>query len=100
MANWGPRADSLQCNAEMRVYDPLSDFCVYIYAQNRDDCDEIYCLINGFDVQTTLWSMQELDGCYNSAGEKLKIDHTFRPTHVGELYKKLTKGKTKWTKQT
>jgi hypothetical protein len=100
LANWGELAETLECNAEMRVYDPLSDFCVYVFAQNPDDLDEIYCIIAGFDVEVTLWSVDELQACYNSDGQKLKTDHSFKPTHAGKLLRKLQEGQTRWTKLT
>lgn len=93
--NWGDKADSLACMAEMRVYDPLSNWQCYIYAVNPENEDEIMCLISGgknIEPMTTAWTMHELNLLYNSHGEGAEIDTEYRPRRTAELFKLLNQG--------
>lgn len=92
MRNWGEQANSLNCFAEVRVYDPLSSWECYIYAMNPDNENEIQCLISGgrnIEPITTEWTMYEISMLYNSHGEGVEIDEEYRPRVVSEILKKL-----------
>ncbi len=91
-SNWGDKADSMSCMAEVRIYDPLSSWECYIYAMNPNDEDEVCCFFKGFFINTSIWSLREIFSCYNSIGEKPTIDQEFRPRQLNELYKKLSQG--------
>mgnify|MGYP001564356948 CR=1 FL=1 len=93
--NWGALADSLACNAELRVYDPLSRWECFVFAINPEDEDEMACIINGFDVEVCHWRFSELWARYNAHGEAPTIDREFRPRNAGEIYKTL-KAKHGW----
>ena len=93
--NWGERADSLECMAEVRVFDPLSSWECFIYALNPDDENQISCIINGFEVEITIWSLSELAMCFNSHGEAPQIDKEYRPRQTAILYKILKERKGK-----
>ena len=88
-ANWGDKARSMACLAEVRVYDPLSPWECYIYAVNPENEDEICCLIKGFFVEATEWSLSELASRFNAEGEPLCIDMEYRPRQTAYLFKKL-----------
>lgn len=88
-ANWGERADCLACNAEVRIFDPLSAWECYLYAMNPHDEDEIACILNGCFVSINRWSVKELQAVYNSSGLPPIIDCDYRPLQAQELYKKL-----------
>jgi len=93
--NWGDKAESLACMAELRVYDPLSDWQCYIYAMNPDNEDEIMCLISGgknVEPITTEWALSEMELLYNSDGEGVEIDKEYRPRRTDELFKILNQG--------
>lgn len=85
--SWGEIADSMQCKAEVRVYDPLSSWECYIYALNPEDEDEMCCVINGFYVEAIKWRLSDLFSYYNMHGEAAEIDYEFRPREIGEIYK-------------
>jgi len=90
MENWGEKAECLTCNAEVRVYDPLSSWECYIYAMNPENNDEILCLISGFYVELCGWYMTELESCYNMIGEPPQLDSEYRPRQVSSLLKLIT----------
>lgn len=88
--NWGEKATSMACLAEVRVYDPLSSWQCYIYAINPDDEDQIACLIKGFTLEACEWRLSELCSRFNAEGESLQLDVEYRPRRVSELFKKLS----------
>jgi hypothetical protein len=96
-SSWGDKAEALDCLAEVRVYDPLSDWQCYIYAMNPDNENEILCLIslgkNLFPVFSE-WTMHEISLLYNSHGENAEIDLEYRPRNINEIYKKLRESHT------
>lgn len=93
MNNWGEKADSMACLAEVRVYDPLSSWECYIYAMNPEDEDEIACIIAGFEVEVCDWRLSELNSVFNETGDTPELDTEYRPRRAAELFKWLTKRK-------
>ena len=93
MTYWGDKATAMACLAEVRVYDPLSDWQCYIYAVNPNNDDEIMCLISGgknLEPIVTEWTFSELGLLYNSDGEGVQVDDEYRPRRVAEIFKKLS----------
>lgn len=90
---WHNHADSLDCMAAMRVYDPCSKWECYIYAMNPEDEDEIQCIINGFVVEVTHWRISEIQNVFNSEGDGVLVDHEYRPVLANQLIKTLSERK-------
>lgn len=88
-ANWGEKADAMECNAEVKVYDPQSKWECYLLAINPDDDDELICIVKGFGKEITTWSMSGLALLYNDQGEGVQIDHEFRPRKASEVFKNI-----------
>jgi len=88
-ANWGEKADGMECKAEVRVYDPLSKIEFYIYALNPDNDDDIMFLGVSDNLELGQWSMQSLKSFYNAHGEPLTVDQEYRPRYINEIFKKL-----------
>ena len=86
--NWA-NADSMECMAEVRVYDPLSFWECYIYAMNPEDEDIIACIIKGFTLEVCVWSMSELEKNFNRDGEFLEVDIEYRPRRALDVFKRL-----------
>lgn len=92
-ANWGERADSMACYAEVRIYDPSSYWECYIYALNPEDNDEIDCIVKvGRDQPPCVerWFLTNIKGLFNSQGESVEVDNEYRPRRTAELFKKLS----------
>lgn len=88
--NWGEKADSLNCYAEVKYIDDLNGWwSCYIFAINPNDEDEMCCLIDDGDLNIYTWTFTDLYSSYNEHGEKVKLDTEFRRKNVAELYKKL-----------
>ncbi len=87
MSNWGEKANSMSCNVELKVYDPLSSWECFVYALNPEDEDEICCIIRGFGVEVCLWSLTELSERYNVEGEYAEVDYEYRPRKASEVFK-------------
>lgn len=92
--NWGDKAESLACYAEVKFIDPLSDWQCYVYALDEDE-DRIECLLytRMLGVQITNWSLKELYLPYNEHGEAPFIDKDYRRTRASELFKRLSEGR-------
>lgn len=88
-ANWGEKADSLQCKAEVRLYDDLSSWECYIFAMNPEDEDEIEMILKGFTVEICKGSMFVLLNMFNEHGEPLKKDFEYLPRMADQIYRKL-----------
>jgi len=87
--NWGDRAWSLQCKAEIRFYDPLSHWECYVLAVNPADHDEIYAIVNGYQPMAGAWSLKAILACYNANGDHPSIDREFVPRDAFILFKQL-----------
>ena len=91
-ANWGDKASSMACKAEVRIYDPSSNWCCYVYAMNPQDEDEISCIIKGFEIEACEWKMCAIESMFNAQGERPVIDEEYRPRMACELFKLLSEG--------
>ena len=95
-SNWGDQASSMNCLAEVRVYDPLSAWECYIYALNPEDGDEVECIVKvGKDHPACVekWFLTNIFSLFNRYGEGVKIDREYRPCRAAELLKKLNQGR-------
>ena len=95
LKNWGDKASSMACMAEVRVYDPLSLWECYIFALNPEDNDEIECIVKvGKNQPATVekWFITNIEGLFNSNGEGVEVDKEYRPRRAAELFKKLNEG--------
>lgn len=93
--NWGEKADSLNCYAEVKFIDTLTPWACYIFALNPQDEDEIACIVHGGYRHSDIynWSMKDLILTYNRNGEYPVIDTEYRRMKASELFKKLNEGK-------
>lgn len=90
--NWGSKADSMTCRAEVRYYDPLSTWQCYVYAMNPEDENSIQCVVSHRKNERPVcmdWTIKELERAYNEHGEGVEIDHEFRSREIGYILKKL-----------
>lgn len=88
--NWGERADSLNCYAEVKLIDPLSSWCCYIFAMDKDE-EYVQSLLysHAIGIEIYMQSIYDIYRMYNQDGEHPIIDHEFRRTRVSELIKRL-----------
>lgn len=89
ISNWGERAISLDCNAEVRFYDPRSEWECYIYAMDPWDMDTILCLIRGFTISIEEWKLSHLSSLINDLGDPPCIDENYMPKKVSRLLKQM-----------
>ncbi len=89
LKNWGESADSLQCKAEIRLYDAESGWECFIYAINTDDLNEIKCIIHAESLEICDWTIEELKNCYNYCGDAPTIDYDFVPRECNEIIRSL-----------
>lgn len=87
--NWGEKANALDCYAEVKFFDPLSDWKCYIFGLNPNDEDEIACIVISEQIEVGKWSLKELYLTYNREGEHPIIDQEYRRTRASELLNKL-----------
>lgn len=93
MASWGDKAEAMDCFAEVRIFDPLSPWECYIFAQNPENHDEVKVILVGFDVEVCDMSLEEIFSKFNSDGEYVEIDALFRPIRADKLLKRLKERK-------
>jgi len=88
--NWGVRAESLNCFAEIKFMDGTSGWCWYLLALDPDDDDTIKCIVDEGDGPEIMnWTLGELETFYDSHGESPKIDREYRRMKADLLYSKL-----------
>jgi len=88
-ANWGDKAESMDCRVEAVLCDYCSGWRCYLYAQNPEDPDEFKAILKGYGVQTAEVYMSSLVTMYNREGEPLQVDYEFRPRKASILFKQL-----------
>jgi hypothetical protein len=93
-ANWGDKADALNCKAEVRIYDTSTfpGWECYVYAMNPDDNNTVKCIVKPFRQSKGSieeWKISEIELLYNSLGEPPEIDKEFRPIDIQQLIKKI-----------
>ncbi len=89
MNNWGDKVEAMDCFAEVKFIDPLTDFSCWVLAMNPEDTDEIIVMTNGYEIAPHSWSFKELLSAYNAEGEGLEVDEEYRPIKAITLYKRL-----------
>lgn len=88
--NWGEKADSLSCYAEVKLIDPLSSWQCYIYAMDYDEeliQAVLYTKMHG--AQTVLMPYADILIMFNSNGENPSIDEEYRRMTLSELLRRL-----------
>lgn len=90
-ANWGEKADALNCYAEIKFIDPLSSpWACYIFAMDESE-EIVHCLFSiahrGSEIISL--NLQDIYNSYNGEGEHPIIDEEFRRMRVTELLKRL-----------
>ncbi len=93
ISNWGPKAQSMHCYAEVKLIHKSSNWACYVYALNPQDEDTILCLISNKYPYLEEWSLKELYQSYDNDGENPIIDTEFRKIRVAELFRKLSEGR-------
>jgi hypothetical protein len=88
--NWGERASTLNCFAEVKLIDPLSSWACYIFAMDENE-EVIHCLLysDAIGVEIYTQCMHDIQSMYNEYGEHPIVDKEFRRTRVTELLKRL-----------
>ncbi len=88
--NWGDRAHSLDCYAQVKLIDPLSSWCCYLFAMDENE-EYVECLfytnLMGIDIQTM--RLSSITSMYNEEGMNPIIDEEFRKTKITTLIKRL-----------
>ncbi|MFI0477752.1 MAG: hypothetical protein ACH349_01315 [Candidatus Rhabdochlamydia sp.] len=89
--NWGEKAETLNCYAEVKLIDPLSSWACYIFAM--DDSEElIHCLLYSAALGVEIYTQCMYDICsmYNENGESPIIDNEYRRMRVTEILRRLS----------
>lgn len=93
--SWGSIAESMQCYAELRYYDPVSTWECYVYAVDPSDEDTCLCIIKVHKNDHAVldeWSLNAIRALYNEQGEGVCLDMEYRPMRACELFKRLNEG--------
>ena len=88
--NWGERANTLNCFAEVKFIDPLSSWACYIFAMDESE-EMIHCLLysDAIGVEIDTQYMYDIQSMYNEEGQHPIMDSEYRRTKVTELLKRL-----------
>jgi len=89
MKNWGERAESMQCYAEVKYILPNQKWSCYVYALDPNDEDTIKCLVPSCSDVAVEWCLTGLLNTFDHHGEYVQVDHDYRKKNVAVLYKKL-----------
>jgi hypothetical protein len=88
--NWGDKANSLDCYAEVKLIDPHSSWCCYIFAMDQNE-ELVQCLIysNMLGIEICTEYLHCIYIMHNSHGENPVIDKEYRKMRVNQLIKRL-----------
>ncbi len=88
--NWGDKANTLNCYAEIKLIDPLSSWACYLFAMDKNE-DVVHCLLysDSMGIEVHAESLQEIFQRYNEDGENPVVDTEYRRTRVIELLRRL-----------
>jgi len=89
MENWGDKANAMECYAEVKFIDTMSQWCCYVYALDPSDNDTICCISPGYGEQVHTMSLQDLCNTYDSYGEYVFMDTEYRRMKASDLYRKI-----------
>lgn len=89
-ANWGEKSDTLNCKPLVRLFDPLSKWCCYIFAMHEDE-NLVHCIIYNPLDGPEIYTLNTLDiyTMYNEHGESPMIDEEYRPIAITTLLGRL-----------
>ena len=89
--NWGEKANTLNCFAEVKLIDPLSSWCCYIFAMDESE-EVVHCLMYSDMIGVEIYTqcMYDIQAMYNEEGEHPIVDKEYRRTRVTELLKRLS----------
>lgn len=92
--NWGEKANTLNCFAEVKLIDPLSSWCCYIFAMDQNE-EMIQCVLysDAIGVEVYTQCIYDIYSMYNEEGEHPVIDTEYRRIRVTELLRKLSEGR-------
>lgn len=90
--NWGEKANTLNCFAEVKLIDPLSSWACYIFAMDENE-ELVQCLIYSDLIGVEIYTqcIYDIYSMYNEHGEHPSIDPEFRRIRVTELLRRLKK---------
>lgn len=88
--NWGEKATTLNCFAEVKLIDPLSSWCCYIFAMDESE-EMVHCIMYSDMIGVEIYTqcIYDIQSMYNEEGEHPIIDPEFRRTRVIEILKRL-----------
>lgn len=87
--NWGEKADALDCYAEVKLIDPKSSWCCYIFAMDKNE-ENVQTLLYSDSIGPEIYTLciDDIHLMYNQDGEHPIIDTEYRRTRVQELLKR------------
>lgn len=88
--NWGEKAKTLNCFAEVKLIDLLSSWACYIFAMDESE-EVIDCVIYTDALGAEIYTLYIIDvqQMYNEHGEHPVVDDEFRRIRVIELLRRL-----------
>lgn len=88
-SNWGEKADSLNCFAEVKLIDPLSSWACYLFAMSPDEERLLVLFYNkNFGIELGEMHTYELSLMHNREGEPPEIDDEYRRMRVTEIIRR------------
>ena len=86
-SNWGDKSLGMDCFAECRVYLPDSPYALYLLAMNPQDEDELLVIEGDEKPELSFFSLLSLSSVFNSAGDYVIYDISYRRRKASELFK-------------
>lgn len=87
--NWGEKASTLNCFAEVKLIDPLSSWCCYLFAMDSSE-EMVQCLLysDAIGVEIYTQCIYDIHSMYNEHGEHPVIDLEYRKMRVTEILRR------------
>lgn len=91
--NWLYKADSMDCNVEFRITDPLSRTDWYVYAQDAESPKRLLAIADGGSTETldpaAIIDYTVIKSLFDLDGEYLIFDNNYVPRLASVVYQKL-----------
>lgn len=89
-ANWGEKADALDCYVEVKLIDPISSWCCYVFAMDENE-EMINCILYSDAIGPEIYTqcISDIYSMYNEHGGHPVIDQEFRRMRVVNVLRRL-----------
>ena len=88
--NWDIR-ETLEYKIPVRIYARNTTFQIYLLAMDPEDTDIVYAIVDGFELEIEIKSLEDILSLHNQNGEYVQVDERYIPRMAKDTWKYLNK---------